>query len=403
MRNIECNGGRQPAGLKSRDGKLWFPTMDGVVVIDPDAAIINELPPPVLIEQITTDRSPVDYSKDVILQPGQDDLEIAYTALSFIKPEQIKFKYRLEGKDDEWTEANNRRVAYYPYLPAGRYTFRIIAANQDGIWNLEGASIRIIVLAPFYQRWWFLLACGVAVAGVALLIFRARVAGLKKKQAAQQAFSRQLIELQEQERKRIAAELHDSLSQNLVIIKNRALISLGERHDPEQAFEQMEEISEAADQALSEVREIAHDLRPFQIDRLGLTRALEAMVRRASTSGLRFIVSIDNLDGLLSPEMEINLYRIIQESLNNIIKHSAATEACVRIARVEQALDITVEDNGKGFTPATAPGASLNGGGFGLLGITERARILGSPVLIESAPGRGCKLSLKLPLKDGKP
>ncbi|HJQ26735.1 MAG TPA: two-component regulator propeller domain-containing protein [Blastocatellia bacterium] len=404
MRNSECNGGRQPAGIQTRDGKLWFPTMDGVVVIDPEAAPANELPPPVRIEQITTARSPLDISKDVILEPGQNDVEIAYTALSFIKPEQIKFKYRLEGKDDEWTDADTRRVAYYPYLPAGHYTFRVIAANQDGVWNLEGASIRIIIMAPFYERWWFLLACGGAVVAAALISFRARVAGLKKKQAAQEAFSRQLIGLQEQERKRIAAELHDSLSQNLVIIKNRALISLGDRDDAEQAFEQMEEISEAADQALGEVREIAHDLRPFQIDRLGLTRAIAAMVRRASTPELRFTASIDPLDGLLSPEMEINLYRIIQECINNIIKHAAASEAIVRVERVGQGVEIAVEDNGKGFTPAsTAPGQSLNGSGFGLLGITERARILGSPVLIESAPGRGCKLSLKLSLKDGNP
>ncbi|MGA9768477.1 MAG: two-component regulator propeller domain-containing protein [Blastocatellia bacterium] len=403
MLNSECNGGRQPAGIKTRDGKLWFPTMDGVVVIDPDAVKINELPPPMLIESVSLDRDIIDFSKDVILQPGRDNLEISYTALSFLKPEQIKFKYRLEGKDKEWTDAGTRRVAYYTFLPPGSYTFRVIAANKDGVWNMQGASIRIIVLAPFYERGWFLLICACVAVTATALIFKVRVVQLRKKQAAQEAFSRQLIELQEQERKRIAAELHDGLSQNLVIIKNRALISLSDRDDSEQAFEQLEEISEAVNHALSEVREIAHDLRPLQIDRLGLKLAIESMVRRASTQELQFTARIDNLGGLLSAEMEINLYRIIQEGINNIIKHSGASEASVCIERVAQTLEITIEDNGKGFTPgATGPGESFNGSGFGLLGIAERARIFGSRPLIESAPGCGCKLFLKLSLKDGK-
>src|SRR5262249_17448892 len=163
--------------------------------------------------------------------PGQDDLEIGYTALSFIKPEQTRFKYRLDGKDDRWTDADTRRGAYYPYLPPGRYTFQVIAANQDGGGNQQGASLRNIVLAPFYGRRWFLVLCAGVAAAMALLGFKVRLAQLQKKQAAQEEFSRQLIESQELERKRIAAELHDSLGQSLALIKSQVLFGLHGRLD----------------------------------------------------------------------------------------------------------------------------------------------------------------------------
>lgn len=250
MLNSECNGGRQPAGLKTSDGRLCFPTMDGVVVIDPDAVEVNELPPPIVIEQVSIDHSPADFSKEVIIQPGQNNLEINYTASSFIKSGEIKFKYRLEGRDAEWTDAGVRRVTYFPYLPPGRYTFRVIAANRDGVWNLEGASLRVLVRAPFYERGWFLLMCAGAVVGGVLLIFRARVNRLQKKQAAQEAFSRQLIESQEQERKRIAAELHDSIGQSLLIIRNWALVGLNSLTGLNPAREYLDEISDTTSQAL---------------------------------------------------------------------------------------------------------------------------------------------------------
>jgi signal transduction histidine kinase/ligand-binding sensor domain-containing protein len=397
MLNAECNGGRQPAGFVAADGRFWFPTMGGVAVIDPETARLNPQPPPVMIEAVTLERQGVDFSQGVGVAPGQRDLEINYTGLSLIKSEQVKFKYRLEGLDTDWVDVGTRRVVYFPYLPPGDYRFRVIAANSDGVWNNEGAALDIFVATPFYRAWWFITFAALSLAGIAALTYRRRFAALRARQAAQEAFSRRLIESQEQERKRLAAELHDSLSQNLVIIKNRAMISLQQRDDPEEVFEQVAEIAEAADQALFEVREIAHNLRPFQIDRLGLTKAIEAVVRKANAGALRFSAHLDKIDSLLPPESEINLYRIIQESVNNIVKHSRATEASVTIKRRDQSIEVTIQDNGQGFTPATTqPSQSPSGSGLGLAGINERARILGSAPVIESAPGRGTKISLEI-------
>src|SRR4029078_5302984 len=138
----------------ARDGKFWFPTQEGVAVVDPEAVYINPQAPPVLIESATLERNAIDFQNGVTIQPGQRGLEISYTGLSYIKGDQTKFKYKLEGLDVEWVDAGTRRVAYFPYLPPGTYTFRVIAANTDGVWNKEGASINVIVRAPFWRQLW---------------------------------------------------------------------------------------------------------------------------------------------------------------------------------------------------------------------------------------------------------
>jgi len=407
MLNSECNGGRQPAGLMAEDGKFWFPTMGGIAVVDPEALTINQQPPPVLIESLMLERKQVEFQNGVTIRPGQRDLEINYTGLSFIKSEQVKFKYRLEGMDADWTDVGTRRVAYFPYLPPGNYTFRVIAANSDGVWNTTGASVRIAVLAPFWRTWWFAMLSLGAVVGVvvgAILLWqRRRMTNLERARAEQAKFSRQLIESQEMERKRIAAELHDGLGQNLLVIKNRALIGLLTPNDQERAVEQLNEISTAVSQTLDEVRQIAANLHPYQLDRLGLTKAIEAMIRKvAAAAGIKFSTGIDNIDGLFDPQAEINLYRIVQESLNNIIKHSAATEATVVIKRDERRVAITIRDNGKGFVAEPAKNTGPLKRGFGLAGMSERARMLGGDYAIHAIPGEGATITLTIDLKTGQ-
>lgn len=400
MLNAECNGGRQPAGIKTEDGKLWFPTMDGVAIVDPGKVSYNSQPPPVHIETALIERQAVDLKNGITLAANVDNLEIRYTGISFIKPEQMKFRYRIEGLDESWTDVGTIREVYFPSLPAGEYTFHVIAANSDGVWNEKGATIKLSVLPPFWQTSWFIFLIVLCVAAFAFIGYKMRTSQLKRENKRQEAFSRRLIDLQENERKRIAGELHDSLSQNLVIIKNRAVISLEERNRPDQAFQQLEEIADAVTESLFEVREIAHNLRPFQIDRLGLTKAIEALIRKTGTPELTVSTELDEVDGIFSPEMEINLYRILQESLNNIIKHAAASEANVKIIRSGKTIEITIQDNGKGFDAAsTRLGESQNGSGFGLFGITERARILGCVPVIESVSGKGTKIYLKMEIK----
>ncbi|MGH9762373.1 MAG: ATP-binding protein [Blastocatellia bacterium] len=313
-----------------------------------------------------------------------------------LESEQVRFKYRLEGLENKWNDAGTRRFAYYSYLPPGRYTFDVIAANRDGVWSDKSASVRIIVLPPFYRTWWFTGIAVLVVLGFATVAYQYRVRHFRRARAVQQEFSRQLISSQENERKRIAAALHDSLNQSLVIIKNRAVLSLNSRDDTDYAFEQLEEIAGGATQAIDEVRDIAHDLRPFQIDRLGLTKALGSMVDKvASVSGIAIVTHLEPIDGLISKDSEINLYRVVQESVNNIVKHSNATQARITLRRHAAELSLTVQDNGVGFSPAAA---GSTGSGFGLRGLGERAAILGGALTIQSAPGQGTTITVKVPL-----
>jgi len=148
MLSTECNGGRQPAGIRASDGRLWFPTQDGVAIVDPEAVSFNPFPPPVVIENVTIEDKLIDdfesadgnSNSAIIIEPEQDNLEINYTGLSFVKPEQVRFRYKMEDLDDAWTEAGGRRTAYFPYLPPGNYTFRVTAANSDDVWNEQGVD-----------------------------------------------------------------------------------------------------------------------------------------------------------------------------------------------------------------------------------------------------------------------
>ena len=240
---------------------------------------------------------------------------------------------------------------------------------------------------------------------ISLLVFvwfayRLRVAQLSRRQAQQEDFSRRLIASQESERKRIAAELHDGLSQSLVIIRNRALSSLNAPWDYERAFEQHREIAEAASQVIDDLNEIIYNLSPIQLDRLGLMGAIEDLLDNVADSHtLKITRELEDVAGFLSKEAETNLYRIVQESVNNILKHAEASQMAVKLELGPGFIELTITDDGKGFTPGQ-PQTGPRKGGLGLTGVTERARLLGGAHTIESTPGRGTKISIKLSLKE---
>ena len=417
MLNAECNGGRSPAGIRAGDGRLWFPTQDGVAVIDPQNININAQPPPVVIESVKIDNellvpsttlgglnaadlnvnenlSAAAGGSDIIISPNQQNFEISYTALSFINSENLQFKYKLEGLDDDWIDAGTRRLAYFSHVPPGNYTFRVIAANSDNVWNEQGATLKIVVLPPFYRTWWFLILATFAIVATAYLIYRRRVTQINLKHAHELAFSRRLIDSQEQERKRFAAEMHDGLGQSLVIIKNRARLSLKQPDKQEAMLDHLENISETAAHAIEEAREIAFNLRPHLLDRLGLTKTIESMLGKVfGASGIEFETKIERIDDVLEKDSEILLYRIVQECASNVVKHSNADKAVLRIERIEKTLSVRISDDGRGFDKS-AVGGDLSKSSFGLVGISERTRLLGGKLSIESSIGKGTLISI---------
>lgn len=322
------------------------------------------------------------------IQPEQIYVEIHYSGLSFIQPELVRFKYKLENSDGDWIDAGTRRTAYFSHLPPGTYVFRVLAANRDGVWNTEGARLEIIVLPPFYRTWWFWILASLAIALVISLLYRRRINLLKQENAAKELFSRRLIESQETERRRIAAELHDSLGQSLVLIKNWALLGL---RATENKKTNLDEISETASEAIKEVREIAYNLGPYQLERLGLRHTIEEMVQKvAATSPIRFQTEIAEIDNCFPKDAEISIYRIAQEAVNNVVKHSDASEADLKIEIDGEQMILTVADNGRGFIAGSS-------NGFGLRGMKERVNLLKGELTVHSE--NGTKIQVILPCK----
>lgn len=229
---------------------------------------------------------------------------------------------------------------------------------------------------------------------------------LERQKAAQLAFSRQVLERLEDERRRIAVNLHDSLGQTLMVIKNHAMLAIQTPSEESGLQHRLDEISGATSQALEEVRQITHGLRPYQLDRLGLTQAIRASVDRASTASecnsILFATLVEDIDGVFDKDAEIHVYRIVQEAVTNVVKHSAATEAAVVIKKRSASVSLSVRDNGRGFDLA-APNARPHGLGYGLSGIAERSRILGATITIDSSQGSGTSLTVEVPLPPRRP
>jgi signal transduction histidine kinase/ligand-binding sensor domain-containing protein len=398
MLTVECNGGLSPAGLKTRAGTMWFPTQSGVAVIDPDNAAPSPPVPQVVIESVTIDQIEGTDVQSVRLAPDQHALEVAYTAPSFIKSDQISFRYRLVGADSTWTDAGTRRKLYFSHLQPGKYVLDVIAANSDGVWNLQPRSLGIQVMAPFYRTPWFLTCLLLLIAALTVVMWRRRVSQLRRAEIQHRAFSQQLIASQESERKRIAAELHDTIGQRLIIINNLTMLNPDQHSNGD--LSSMQEISTEALAALDETRQISYNLRPFQLDRLGLTKAIRALAQKASVAG-RFKVSVEaeDIDNAFPEELRINFYRIVQEALNNIMKHAEATAVLIEIARLPKSVKLTIQDNGKGF--AVEARAETSGpGGFGTTGMAERAALLSGTVLTESAVNQGTTIKAEFVLGD---
>jgi signal transduction histidine kinase len=390
-----CGTGFQPSCMKSRSGTLWFCTPGGLVTVEPKSINPGTQPPPVYIEEATADdRSLALGIGTVTVPPGARRLSFRYTALSFSAPEKILFRYRLDGYDDAWVNAGAAREATYMRLPARKYQFRVSAGDKDGVWNTAGAVLDVVVVPPWWQTWWSRIAAMACFAGIVFGAYEIRVQQHKRARTAQALFARRLIESQEQERKRVAAELHDSLGQSLQVIKGRAQLGLsrtGAVDSPESA-KQFEEISNAASQAIQEVRAVSHALRPAELDQLGLAKAIEWMVEKSGdTSTTRFDCEVDGL-GRLPAEMEITIYRIAQEGINNVLKHANATEAILQLQREAGTARFSIFDNGRGLAKP------VSSDGHGLLGIAERVRLLGGKFDIQSAPGKGTRLTVTIPL-----
>lgn len=374
--------------LRLNNDTFWFATPEGIGSLHPSEFRYEANSPHATLEEHTIDRSSRLPGSRIVLHPEQSNLEIHYTALGSKRSEQVNFRYRMRGYDKDWIVAGTRRVAYYTHLPPGGYTFEVQAAEGDGkAWEAEGANADVRVLTPFYRTWWMKSLAGVLLLGGLFLFFHARRRVERERNRMRQAFTHDLIATQEGERKRIAHELHDSLGQHLALIRTLALLPTP-RADV--AGDHLAKIADQSAVAIQEVESISYDLRPYQLDRLGLTTTILSLLKQFEASGPATMAhTIENIDGFFPKSLEINVYRIVQEALANILKHAEATEVTVTISRAGPTLRLVMADNGRGFS--SSPSGS-NRRGLGLVGIQERAQALGGNAVIDSAEGQGTKV-----------
>jgi signal transduction histidine kinase len=320
-----------------------------------------------------------------------------FAALDYSIPEKNQYAYKMEGFDKEWVFSGNRNLATYTNLDHGDYTFRVKGSNNDGIWNEEGKSIKIHITPPYWKTVWFKGLSLLAVIGTAGSIYKSKLDKVRKEKEQQEEFARQLIDIQESDRKRISSELHDSVGQDLMITKNRLLLTKNHSEDKEFISRSISEASELISNTLSDIREISYALHPYQIERLGLSKAIMSIIDRASKSTeIVFTKHIDRIDKLIPPEAEISLYRIMQECMTNVIKHSNAKEVFFNANKGSNEISIMISDNGIGFDTDKLK-AESGKHCFGLFVMGERVKLINGKFRIESKPGHGTTIYVNIP------
>lgn len=383
----ECSGGGHPAGWQTSDGRMWFATIKGLAVIDPEHIPLNTSPPPIAIEQIFIDNQSVPLTQKLKISPDASRLDFYYTALSFIAPENVRFKYRLEGFDDNWIDGGARRVASYTNLRPGNYTFRVIAANNDGVWNESGAAVEFYLQPHFYQTYWFYLICLLLLALTAWLLYRMRV----KRMASQ--FQAVLAE-----RSRIAREIHDNLAQDILGISVQ--LELVARLMPaaaETAKGHLDRARILVRNSMTEARRYVWDLRSQELQKKDLPAALRDTTKRLTAeSKIEAVVEVAGPSRPLPPDVETNLLRIGQEAINNAVKHARANRIDVALNFDTRNVRLSIRDDGQGFDP----GEQIADGHFGLIGMRERAAQVGGVLSIESANERGTEIVVEVPLNE---
>ncbi len=381
MMTRECSGGGDPAGWKSVDGKLWFPTIKGVALIDPERIKLNSQPPPVVIEQIRIDDQSIAPSDRIELPSGTTRLDFYYTAPSFVAPEKVRFKYRLEGFDKDWIDSGTRRIAYYTNLRPGTYNFRVIASNNDGVWNETGAAFSLYLKPYFYQTYWFYAVCLLGMGVLASLLYRLRVRGMQKQFGAVLA-----------ERTRIAREIHDNLAQEMSGISVQLeVVARTMPAGAEPATAHLDNARRQVRHGIAEARRYVWDLRSPVLENKDLRTALSETARRLTNeTTIQARVEVNGTFRPLPPLVEANLLRIGQEAINNAVKHANAQHIAVNLIFDVRRVKLSVRDDGRGFNNQSA--ANGKAGHFGLIGMRERAEQIGGTFSINSTEGGGTEV-----------
>jgi signal transduction histidine kinase len=343
------------------------------------------LPPPVAIENVTIDDQPAPATGLVSIEPNHTRLSFHYAGLSFVAPLRVRYRYRLEGFDPDWVDAGARRVAYYTNVPPGRYTFRVLAANNDGLWNDTGAALAIRVLPHTWQTWWFRSLCVLAVFLLGYQVYRMRVRNVELRFSAVLA-----------ERTRIAREIHDTLAQDIVGISVQLeLVSRLLSSSVDAARLQLDAARGMVKSSLAEARSSIWNLRSATSSVNDLPARLNRIVKQAADKGqVKPRFQVRGTYRAAPAAVEDQLLRVAQEGVNNAVRHAKASVIEVTLTYDAHTLQLSMDDDGEGFTYDAA--AFAEGGHFGLQGMRERAAEIGGTLQVASEPGKGTHITLRV-------
>jgi len=406
---LECPGGFQPAGCRTADGRLWFPTIKGLVSVDPSNIPTNPVVPPVLIEEISVDgQSVVNKSADgrsmalpfsevrrtsaLQINPGRHRFDFRYTAVNLTAPERVRFRTRLDGLEKDWVDSGTQRTVNYNDLPLGNYQFHVTACNQSGVWNEAGASLAFVVLPYFWQTWWFLTISILAGAGA--------VAGTVYFTLSQK-WRRQLrrVEMQlslEKERTRIAQDIHDGVGANLTEIAWLAEVAEKDATDPAEVRAQTRKISSTARETVRSFDEIVWAVLPQNDTLRSLVDYLGQRVDELfeNTPTRCWFTAPNDLPNIVVPaEVRHSFYLACKETLHNVNKHAHATEVKIGVVLRDSQLRVEIEDNGNGFDISVS-----NDSRNGLRNLRQRFADLGGRFELQSLPGKGTHVTMTIPL-----
>jgi signal transduction histidine kinase len=391
LRTRETATNSHPSAWRSHDGHLWFATPKGLVEVDPAHFPVNNVPPPVALERFAVDD--VDQALhaaafSLVVPAGHVHFQFDYAGLSFIAPQKVRYRYKLEGFDRNWTEAGTRRTAYYTNIPPGRYTFRVQAANNDGLWNTAGAALTFELRPRFYQTIWFYALLLAALVGMVLLLLRLRL------RRAEGEFRAVLGE-----RSRIAREIHDTLAQGYVgiSVQLEVLAELLHHNKPEAATKHLDLIRGYVREGLADARQSIWALRSQDSGETTLPVKLRRMVEAEGNHRLEARFSLFGAYRPMPPGTEQEFLRVAQEAIHNVKKHAGAKHLLVQLEYGPDAVALEVRDDGRGFDAGERPeleAAHEGTGHFGLTGMKERAAAIGGKLEITSEPGAGTTVRL---------
>jgi signal transduction histidine kinase/ligand-binding sensor domain-containing protein len=381
-----------PRVAKSADGKLWFVTGEGIQVIDPHHLVVNEIPPPVRIELVTADRKTYDTARDLRLPPLVRDLQLDFTALSLAAPEKVRFRYKLEGYDNDWQEAVNRRQAFYTNLPPRSYRFRVIAANNSGVWNEAGAVLDFSIAPAMYQTNWFRAVCAALLAGLLWAAWQLRLRQL----------GRQLemtLDVRLAERTRIARDLHDTLLQDfqgVLLLFDRSLRLLPEH--PGEAKQRLETALQQAVRATTVARNAVQGLRLFD-EEDDVVQSLTTIRDEFAADGANRTpvdIVVGGTPRPLKPIVRAEVYRIADEGVRNAYRHAVARQITLEIGFEARQFRLRVRDDGQGIDEQVIR-SRPPAGHFGLQGMRERAELVGGRLEVWSKTGSGTQIQVTVP------